>query len=263
MGFDTSTPAVVFKLDPNVLHHGGLGVIRSLGRAGVPVYVVAEDSLAPAAHSRYVRGRWLWSPEPDDVDSVLDGLQLLAERIGRQSVLIPTDDAGAIFLAEHGAELSPWYRFARPPSELPRALAGKYSMYRLCRRMGVPCPEAVPATTWEQAQDFAERVGYPLVAKLATPWCAAGAKKVRSTTIVRSADELSELHERCGKTGVGGLMLQEYIPGGADTDWFFHAYCDETSTCLPAFTGVKERSYPAHAGLTSLGCCRPNPELAR
>lgn len=50
-GFDTTTPAVVFKLDPNVLHHGGLGVIRGLGRAGVPVYAVHEDPLAPAARS--------------------------------------------------------------------------------------------------------------------------------------------------------------------------------------------------------------------
>src|SRR6184192_4272155 len=42
---DTSTPAVVLKLDPNPFHHGGLGVIRSLGRLGVPVYAVSEGPL--------------------------------------------------------------------------------------------------------------------------------------------------------------------------------------------------------------------------
>jgi hypothetical protein len=46
---DASTPAVILKLDPNVFHHGGLGVIRTLGRLGVPVHVVHEDVLAPAA----------------------------------------------------------------------------------------------------------------------------------------------------------------------------------------------------------------------
>ena len=30
-GIDTSTPAVVLKFDPNVMHHGALGAIRSLG----------------------------------------------------------------------------------------------------------------------------------------------------------------------------------------------------------------------------------------
>src|SRR5450432_3124807 len=100
--FDTSTPAVMLKFDPNVMHHGGLGVIRSLGRAGVPVYGVHEDALAPAASSVYLRGRFFWRPDPADADRVLAGLSRLAEIIGRPAVLIPTDDAGAIFLAEHG-----------------------------------------------------------------------------------------------------------------------------------------------------------------
>ena len=57
-------------------------------------------------------------------------------------------------------------------------------------------------------------------------------------------------------------MLQEFIPGGPDQDWFFHGYCDADSACRPAFTGVKERSYPAHAGLTSLGRSVPNAACA-
>ena len=81
---DTSTPAVVLKFDPNVMHHGGLGVIRSLGRAGVPVYGVHEGPWAPAATSRYLSGRFFWGPSPADVDRVLLGLQRLAEQIGQE-----------------------------------------------------------------------------------------------------------------------------------------------------------------------------------
>ena len=79
---DTSTPAVVLKFDPNVMHHGGLGVIRSLGRMGVPVYGVHEGPWAPAANSRYLAGRLFWQPSPADVDRVVAGLLRLAERIG-------------------------------------------------------------------------------------------------------------------------------------------------------------------------------------
>jgi predicted ATP-grasp superfamily ATP-dependent carboligase len=56
-------------------------------------------------------------------------------------------------------------------------------------------------------------------------------------------------------------MLQEYIPGGSGHDWFFHGYCDADSVCRPAFTGVKERSYPASAGLTSRGRSVANDKL--
>jgi predicted ATP-grasp superfamily ATP-dependent carboligase len=56
-------------------------------------------------------------------------------------------------------------------------------------------------------------------------------------------------------------MLQEFIPGGPGHDWFVHGYCGADSVCRPAFTGVKERSYPAHTGLTSLGHSVPNTWL--
>src|SRR5450631_3659874 len=115
-GIDTSTPAVVLKLDPNVLHHGGLGVIRSLGRMGVPVYGVHEGPLAPAANSRYLRGRYFWQPGTADSGRIRAGLLALADRIGQPAVLLPTDDAGAIFLAEHGSDLRSAFLFPDPPA---------------------------------------------------------------------------------------------------------------------------------------------------
>ncbi|MDR7300175.1 carboxylate--amine ligase [Haloactinomyces albus] len=261
MHIDTTAPAVVLKLDPNVFHHGGLGVIRSLGRLGVPVYGVHEDALAPAAHSRYLHGRWLWRPEAADTERVLDGLLRLADRIGSRPVLLPTDDAGAILLAEHADTLRPWFRLPEPDRYLPRALTGKHSLHRLCRQWGLPHPLTVSAGSWSEMAHFAGQVGFPLVAKLATPWRASGAVGLRSTTIVRTRGELSAVHRACDRDETAGVMLQEYLPGGHGSDWFFHGYCDAASTCRPAFTGVKERSYPAPAGLTSLGRCADNVAL--
>jgi D-aspartate ligase len=259
IGADTSTPAVVLKLDPNVMHHGGLGVIRSLGRIGVPVYGVHEGRLAPAASSRYLRGRYYWQPGSGDAERIRDGLLTLAGRIGRPAVLLPTDDAGAIFLAEHGEDLRPWFIFPEQPAELPRQVAGKVSLWQLCRDLGIPAPEAAVPETPAAAREFARRAGYPLIAKLASPWRAAG---LLSTSILTSQDQLDSLLAASARAGAG-LMLQEFIPrGDADQDWFFHGYCDAASTCRPAFTGVKERSYPARAGLTSLGRSEPNAVLS-
>src|SRR5260370_39927795 len=61
-GTDVTTPAVVLKFDPNVMHHGGLGAIRSLGRLGVPAYGVHAGPWAPAANSRYLQARLLRPP---------------------------------------------------------------------------------------------------------------------------------------------------------------------------------------------------------
>jgi D-aspartate ligase len=254
---DTTAPAVVLKFDPNVMHHGGLGVIRSLGRMGVPVYGVHEGPWAPAASSRYLAGRFFWQPDPGDVDRVLTGLLRLAELIGRPSALLTTDDAGAIFLAEHGRDLRRWFLFPDPPPDLPRKLAGKYSLYQTCLEFGVPCPRAAIPESLTAALEFAAAAGYPLIAKLTTPWTGGG---LRSTSVVTDQQELNQIYRRCQQYDAG-LMLQEFIPGGQGSDWFFHGYCDGNSICQPAFTGLKERSYPASAGLTSRGRSVANPKL--
>jgi predicted ATP-grasp superfamily ATP-dependent carboligase len=259
-GIDVTTPAVVLKFDPNVMHHGGLGAIRSLGRLGVPVFGVHEGPWAPAANSRYLQGRVFWTPTPEHSQRIHSGLLQLAQRIGRPSVLITTDDAGAIFLAEHGDSLRESFLFPAPQADLPRRLAGKYSMHQLCRELGVPSPQATVPASLDEARDFASLAGFPVIAKLTTPWrhgdgphgTAPHGTALRSTSIIRTAAALDEAY-RAFERENAGLMLQEYIPGGPGQDWFFHGYCGGDSACRPAFTGVKDRSYPAHAGLTSLG----------
>ena len=85
-------------------------------------------------------------------------------------MLVPTDDAGAIFLAEQGDGLRDRFLFPDPPRDLPRQVAGKYSLYQLCREIGVPCPQAAVPETLEAAREFAAAAGFPLIAKLTTPW---------------------------------------------------------------------------------------------
>jgi predicted ATP-grasp superfamily ATP-dependent carboligase len=58
------------------------------------------------------------------------------------------------------------------------------------------------------------------------------------------------------------VMLQEYIPRQVAEDWIFHAYCDATSECPVAFTGVKYRSWPPQAGVTSYARVVRNDGLA-
>ena len=253
-----STPAVVLKLDRNVMHHGGLGVIRSLGRLGVPVYGVHEGPFAPAASSRFLHGRYFWNPGVDDAARIQDGLVRLADRIGEPAVLFATDDAGAIFLAEHGEGLRSRFLFPDPPPDLPRRLADKYSLYQLCRELGAPTARVAMADSKANVEQFAADAGFPLVAKLAKPWHGHG--QLHSTTIVADSAALSGICAACSEAGAS-LMLQEFIPASWQSDWFFHGYCDSTSVCRPAFTGIKERSYPARAGLTSLGCSAANHRL--
>ena len=172
------------------------------------------------------------------------------QRIGRPSVLITTDDAGAIFLAEHGDSLREWFLFPAPPADLPRRLAGKYSMHELCRELDVPSPQATVPSSLDEARDFASMAGFPVIAKLTTPWRGPRA---------RAAQHLD--HSCRGGTGRVGVRARGehrpdaagVHPGGAGPGLVLPRVLRHGRRCRPAFTGVKDRSYPAHAGLTSLG----------
>jgi D-aspartate ligase len=225
---------------------------------------VHEGRWAPPATSRYLSGGFVWETPggaPDDPDRLLDGLLAMAERVGSPAIVVPTDDAAAIFVAEHAGKLEDHFRFPRPPVELPRTLASKRGLSQLCHQLGVPCPKAVLPTSRAEVETFLEDAAFPVVVKGAEPWLLPMGAGVRSTSIVHSPDQLLNLYQRVEGHQATGLLLQEYIPPEAGEDWFFHGYCDALSRCLVGFTGRKLRSYPAHAGPTSLGRWVPNEEL--
>ena len=87
----------------------------ALAGSGFPVYGVHEGPWAPAAASRYLRGSFFWQSALSDTERICAGLLQLARQIGRLPVLIPTDDAGAIFPLEHGSGLLEAFLVSGPP----------------------------------------------------------------------------------------------------------------------------------------------------
>ena len=261
---DPNVPVLVMKLGHYPLHHGVMGAIRSLGRAGVTVYAVHEDRLAPAGMSKYLTGRFVWPTMVDDPQELLQGMTFMADRIGRPAILLPTDDRAAVFVAEHGPRLREIFRFPNQPEGLPRRLADKLELFQICRTLGIACPDvAVPASR-AGVVEFSRRVLFPVMLKLTQ-----GSIELESsallntgilpTMIANSPGELLSLYDRVERLHAGPVLLQECIPDGED--WIVHGYCNERSECLVGFTGVKLRSYPPKTGGTTLGVCRSNPLL--
>ncbi|MBB5082086.1 carboxylate--amine ligase [Nonomuraea endophytica] len=247
-------------MDRNPFHHGTLAAIRSLGRMGVEVHAVLEGPHGPAAQSKYLSSCGHWDPAPTAAESFLRTMLSAADRIGGNPVLLPMDDITAIYTAQHAQDLSPRFRISNPAGELPAQLADKHALATICAHLGVAHPDTHVAETQDDLR-FAERAyGFPMMAKWARPWLAAGARGLRSTTLLQSHDQLSALAARAPEQD-SELLLQRYIPPTRDADWFFHGYFREDSTCDFAGSGRKERAYPPAAGITTLGRWLPNPEI--
>ncbi|WP_432098236.1 ATP-grasp domain-containing protein [Streptomyces sp. WAC 04229] len=258
--FDTRVPAVLLRTDRNPFHHGTLGAVRSLGRAGVDVHVVADCSRSPVRASRYVTG--LHTPPPPGASpaDITAALRRVAARIGRPAVLIPMDDACAVAVGRAQAELAPAYLLPDQPGDLPARVADKAELAGVCASLGVPHPETLVPDGPAQAARAAWRLGLPVVAKWSRPWLVPPGGGLRSTVLVRSAREAGELYRRAEEAG-SRLLLQAFLPPGPDRDWFFHGYADRSGTVRAGGPGRKTRARPRGAGLTAVGRWTPNPQV--
>ena len=95
---------VVFSAMGGRLPHGPVGIVRSLGRLGVPVHLVSADALAPTAWSRYLTSHATWPIRATSRDEWVERLLALGRRLGG-AILIPTDDVGALFASDYDEPL--------------------------------------------------------------------------------------------------------------------------------------------------------------
>ena len=260
---DTQMPALLLKIGQYPLHSGGIAVIRTLGRLGVPVYAVTEDRLTPAAVSRYCAGTFVWQVTGLEEPGYLAGrLREVGQRLGRRAVVIPVDDEAAVLVAEHAEELSEHFIFPHVDPGLPRMLASKQRLYELCRQHDVPAPASICPASAQELAEFAATATFPVVVKNAEPWVRRRAPVVPHTTVMRTARELLAAAPS-GNGEPPGVIVQEYIPRDRAQDWIVHLYRDANSDSLLIFTGVKVRSWPPHSGATACAYTRANPDLAQ
>nr|WP_217184582.1 ATP-grasp domain-containing protein [Streptomyces sp. AC495_CC817] len=257
---DTRVPAVLLRTDRNPFHHGTLGAVRSLGRAGVEVHLVADCAASPVRSSRFLRAIHA-PPRPgarlDEFAGVLDRV---ADRVGRPAVLVALDDASAVAVARLRADLTGRFLLPAGPADLAEQVADKAELAALCGRLGLPHPATTVPDSAAEAEAAARELGLPVVAKWSRPWLLPAGAGLRSTVVVRSAGEAAALYRRSEQAG-SRLILQAFLPPGLDRDWFFHGYVDHAGVVRCGGPGRKLGAWPPGAGLTTVGRWTPNPQV--
>ncbi|MFE2885747.1 ATP-grasp domain-containing protein [Streptomyces sp. NPDC059272] len=257
---DTRVPAVLLRIDRNPFHHGTLGAVRSLGRAGVEVHVVADSAASPVRSSRFVCRMHPPPPAGASPAEIAGALRRVAAGIARPAVLIPMDDASAVAVGRLRDELTPSYLLPHQPGALPERVADKAELAAVCADADIPHPVTLIPESPAQAASAAWQLGLPVVAKWSRPWLVPAGTGLRSTVVVHSAQEARELFLRAEEAG-SRLLLQTFLPSGHDHDWFFHGYADRSGAVRGGGTGRKQRAWPRGAGLTSVGRWTPNPQV--
>jgi predicted ATP-grasp superfamily ATP-dependent carboligase len=259
---DNEVPVLLVRIGNYPLHHGSLGVVRTLGRLGVPVHAVVEDRFTPVALSRHLARRIVWpTTGTEDPERLADGLLSIGRAIGGRCVAVPTDDEAAILLAEYADRLKECFLLPPVPAHLPRLLAGKASLHRICAEAGVPSPRSRAPESRDELVDAGRELGYPLVLKNLEAFSRLRTPAVKGGTTTVSDER--ELLDRFPQAAPPPVLMQEYIPRQQAEDWITHMYCGPGGVPRVLFTGLKLRSWPPYAGVTARAAALRNPELAR
>ena len=252
---DYSVPVVILR----TAHHGGLGLARTLGRLGVPVYCVDAVRCEPAFASRYCRGRFLLDIAGEPPGLAVSQLRAIARKLGGRPILIPTADDVCTWVAQNAGALRASYRFPAQDPALVHALCDKDRMQELARKNGVPTAQWMAPRSKQDVARFIDQAVFPVMVKETSGGrlrCRAGGTKF----LVRTPRELTEFYAKAGDPEHPNLIIQEFIPG---EDWMFNGYFDDRARCLFGMTGKKIRRFPVNTGITSLGICVPNETVIR
>ncbi|MEU6124500.1 ATP-grasp domain-containing protein [Streptomyces sp. NPDC047123] len=257
---DTRIPAVLLRIDRNPFHHGTLGAVRSLGRAGVEVHLVADDRESPVRRSRHLH-RMHAPPAPGaSLAEVAAVLRRVARRLAGPAVLIPLDDASALAVSALYEELTDHFLLPRAPGDVAERVADKASLAQVCALAGVAHPTTLAPESAAEAAGAVDHLGSPAVAKWSRPWLLPRDAGLRSTTVIGTPHEAVALFERRAEAG-SRLLLQAFVPGARDADWFVHGCAGQDGVVRGGGTGRKHRSWPRSAGLTVSGEWTANPSL--
>jgi D-aspartate ligase len=225
----------------------GLGVTRSLGRCGIPVWVLRHDDQLLGTFSRYAERCVTWPGRSEDerLTSLLD----LADRSELEGwVLFPTDDDTVLLVARHHATLGKRFRLTTPPWERLRPAVDKHLLLAVARDAGVDSPW----TYCPRARDDVRALDcpFPVIVK---PAFREGMNRLTSAKAWRVDDRsslLSRFDEACAIVGPDQIMIQEFIPGGTECQLSYAALCVDGQ---PRATVVARRSrqFPVAIGRAS------------
>lgn len=231
---------------------GGLGLVRSLGRAGVPVIVVDSDRMAPALHSRYARGSLI--SELSGASCVRNLIDLAVATRTRPVLFLTTDEA-VMTVSEHRAALETFYRIRLPEQDMLAALMRKTAFQQLAERHGFAVPSSRRIRTAGDLGVLAE-LRYPVVIKPAVKTEDYLAHDLARGYRVASSEEAEALCRNILPI-LSDLIVQEWIEG-PDTALYFCLQYRGADGAVASFTGRKLSIWPPDVGTTA--SCIAAPE---
>jgi predicted ATP-grasp superfamily ATP-dependent carboligase len=238
----------------------GLGVIRSLGRRGIPVIGLDPNPRQIGLFSRYCVG--IVCPDPEKKErEYIDFLLSLGEQLNTKGVLIPTADVDVLTISKHRDKLEKYYAFPMAKLEIIEKLVNKKEFYKTLEKLDMPHPKTYFPNDISEVKQISKEITYPYIIK--PVFSHEFSKKFSGAKVfkVNSEEELIKAYDRA-KSGGHEVVVQEVIPGSDTNMYLVGAYFNHASEPLGIFTFRRIRQYPHVFGNGALCVSVWIPEIA-
>lgn len=226
--------------------HGALALARSLGRCGIPVQYISNDSPL-TGWSRFVQKRVTW-PGAEHADAVSFLLDFSRKNGLQHSLLVPAGDAEVLLVSQAKQALEAEYRIMLPAWEELQWLCDKPLLYKRAEELGLQYPRTYELTSVEQAQTLEPT--FPVILK---PHMGGGNSRIVKAKVIRADDKasfVSSFTDAANEIGARNVVVQELVPGSGESQFSYVALWHEGKP-LAEFTARRTRQYPVDFGFTS------------
>jgi predicted ATP-grasp superfamily ATP-dependent carboligase len=233
-----------------------LGAIRSLGRAGIPVYYL-NDKKNEATYSKYCRNHFTFPNIHLNKDELGRALLKLKKVIGN-AVLFPTSDSHALQLSGLASELDGYYLPA-PKKEIIETLINKRKFYESLMKHEMPHPTTRFPEDREDLKKMSKDMHYPVFVK---PYFSQqfSERFQRKGFEANSEGDLHRYFVLMKRIGVD-VMIQETTPGPPTNHVFLDGYVDRNSDPKALFARQRLRMWPLAFGNSTLCASIPSSKV--
>ena len=224
-----------------------LGVLRSLGRHGIPVWVVKSGDHTLASHSRFA-SRSFNLQAGDDEAHLKYFLDLSEEHKLKRWLLLPTDDEAVALVSQYHREFSAAYRIATPAWESLQYAVNKILMHRLAAQLGVAQPWMISPSGREELSSL--DCPFPVIVKPAVRTVSNSLVNAKAWRVENKEELLAAYDKASALMAPELLMVQEMIPGGGEAQFSYSAVCHDGQP-LAYLTAKRVRQFPMDFGRAS------------
>jgi D-aspartate ligase len=225
----------------------GLGIVRSLGRKGIPICIL-DDEYSISRYSRYAT-YGIRVPDLRNENNLVETLVYLGRQLNlRGWVLFPTRDELVATLSRHKATLSDVFRVPTPAWETVKWVWNKRNTYLLAHQLNIPIPESWFPDTPSELDEIT--TPFPLALKPGVKENFLYATKAKAWRADTPA-QLRELFARAGAvTNPGEILIQDLIPGDGKNQYAYCAFFKD-GKAVGSIVTQRLRQHPREFGRAS------------